>query len=111
VWWGTEVECVSAISRRERGDDMSPRAVERALHRLDLLKAQWNEIEPSEPLRRAARRLLRVHGISAADALQLAAAIRASADLTEALEFVSLDARLSEAAAREGFPVLDSSTG
>jgi hypothetical protein len=39
--------------------------------------------------------------------LQLSAALAAAADHPASLEFTSLDARLADAARREGFPVLD----
>jgi predicted nucleic acid-binding protein len=52
-------------------------------------------------VRRTAQRLLRVHELRAADALQLAAASTAAEDLP----FVTLDDRLALAAAREGFVV------
>ena len=42
----------------------------------------------------------------AADSLQLAAALVAAEHQPQALEFVSLDERLNEAASREGFPVV-----
>jgi predicted nucleic acid-binding protein len=53
-----------------------------------------------------ALRLLRVHALRAADSLQLAAAIVAAEHEPSALEFVSLDERLNEAASREGFRIL-----
>lgn len=52
-----------------------------------------------------ARRLLRVHALRAADALQLAAAIAASEADPASLDLVMLDEQLAEAARREGFPV------
>ena len=104
TWWGTEIECVSAISRVER-DGAPGGAVDRAIARLDGLKRAWHEIQPLEPVREAARRLLRVHAIRAADALQLAAAIAASENSPSTLELVCLDARLVEAARREGFVI------
>jgi predicted nucleic acid-binding protein len=105
VWWATPVECVSAISRLERDADLTSEAVAAALGRLDALAAGWNEIEPVEATRLAARRLLRVHPLRAADALQLAAAVVASEGNPASLEIVTLDDRLSDAARREGFVV------
>jgi predicted nucleic acid-binding protein len=65
------------------------------------------EIEPSTRLRRSARRLLRVHPLRPADALQLAAALTAAEAHAGSLPFVTLDRRLADAARREGFPVLE----
>jgi hypothetical protein len=104
VWWGTELECASALTRRER-DGTGPSVTARRLERLDELTAEWHEIEPSSTLRRTARRLLRVHPLRAGNALQLAAALRATEDAGRPLPFVCLDERLSGAAQREGFPL------
>jgi predicted nucleic acid-binding protein len=103
VWWATELECVSAIGRLEREDNLSSDATLVALERLDALAEGWSEVQPSEAARRCARRLLRVHSLRAADALQLAAAVVAAEGHPRSLEIVSLDDRLTEAARREGF--------
>jgi predicted nucleic acid-binding protein len=63
-------------------------------------------IEPVESVRETATRLLRVHDLSAADALQLAAALLAAEGSPRTLAFVCLDRRLAVAAQREGFPVV-----
>lgn len=105
VWWGTPVECTSAIARREREGALDIEAANAALERLRDLAAAWHEILPGDALRRAALRLLRVHPLRSADALQLAAAVVAAGADAGTLEFVSLDARLSDAASREGFSV------
>jgi predicted nucleic acid-binding protein len=102
TWWGSVVECASAIARRQRNQGAS-HAREARLHQaLADLRVEWNEIPPGERLREHAMRLLRVHHLSAADALQLAAAIE-WAGAPSGRTFVSFDARLNEAAAREGF--------
>jgi predicted nucleic acid-binding protein len=101
VWWGTELECVSALSRRERMGDTSSDA----FHLLDDMRSAWREIDPTGPLRQTARRLLRTHSLTAADALQLAAALAAADGEPGTLELLTLDERLAEAAQREGFPV------
>jgi predicted nucleic acid-binding protein len=109
AWWGTPVECASAVSRLEREDRLSPRAATEALARLDALARHWHRIEPVEAVLENARRLLRVHPLRAVDALQLAAAVLASEGRPSTLEFVCLDDRLAIAAQREGFPVRDRS--
>lgn len=105
VWWATAVECVSAIARLERDRDLTSAATLTALERLDGLAEGWHEIQPVEATRRTARRLLRVHPLRSADALQLAAAIVAAEGRPASLELVTLDARLIDAARREGFVV------
>jgi predicted nucleic acid-binding protein len=106
VWWAAETECVSGLARIERaGED--PDVIVEALQRLDSFVAGWDEVEPTTAVRRTARRLLRTHDLRAADALKLAAALKASEDLPSMLDFVSQDSRLNDAARREGFNVVD----
>jgi predicted nucleic acid-binding protein len=106
VWWGTELDCVSAIARLERQGDLASDATMVALQRLEALAGGWHEVQPVESVRRAARRALRVHSLRTADALQLAAATIGSEGQPASLDIVSLDDRLSDAARREGFAVL-----
>jgi uncharacterized protein len=106
VWWGTELECVSAIARLERQGDLESDGTVAALQRLEALAGGWHEVQPVESVRRAARRALRVHSLRTADALQLAAATVGSEGQPASLDVVSLDDRLSDAARREGFAVL-----
>lgn len=103
VWWGSLVECSSAIARREREAALSLKDAAIALERLKALAAAWSEVVASEAVRSAALRLLRVHPLRAADSLQLAAAVVASEGNAGELPFVCLDDRLAQAAAREGF--------
>ncbi len=103
VWWGTEAECVSALARLEREGALTDTATTGALERLDLLAESWNEVQPVAAVRSAARRLLRVHTLRAADALQLAAAVVAAEGQPASLGIVTLDERLAAAARREGF--------
>ena len=102
VWWGTAVECASAIARLEREGAPAERVAE-AFARLDELARAWVEIEPHEDLRPIARRLLRVHPLRAADALQLAAAYLLSERRPPTLEVLTLDERVRLAALKEGF--------
>jgi predicted nucleic acid-binding protein len=105
VWWATEIECVSALSRLEREGALTAGAITTALDRLDRLAEGWNEVQPTTTLRGMARRLRRVHTLRAADSLQLAAAVIASEGLPASLNVVTLDERLAAAARREGFPL------
>jgi uncharacterized protein len=105
VWWATEVECVSALARLEREGALTDTATTVALKRLDLLAESWNEVQPVVAVRSAARRLLRVHTLRGADALQLAAVVVAAEGQPASLEIVTLDERLAAAARREGFAV------
>ena len=103
VWWATPVECASAIARRERDGSLPGPDVLAALEQLDALAAAWSEILPSAQICAMARRLLRLHPLRAADALQLAGAVIAAEHEPRSMDFVCLDDRLAEAASREGF--------
>lgn len=105
VWWGTPVECGSALVRRERDGSLAPDQATAAFERLRRLEERWNEIAPTAELRDEARRLLSVHTLRAADAFQLAAALAAAEGSPATLPFLCFDERLLEAARREGFPV------
>jgi predicted nucleic acid-binding protein len=105
AWWGTELECVSAIVRRQREGDLPAAVAQGAFDRLSLLRRSWQEVEPADDLRESARRFLRVHPLRVADALQRAAAFRAAESRPATLPFVSLDDRLTAAARNEGFPI------
>jgi hypothetical protein len=106
VWWAAQVECVSALMRRIREGRLVRKDVVRAEQRLQHLTRAWLEVVPTEPVRATAQRLLRVHPLRAADALQLAAAVVAAEHEAASLDLVTLDDRLAEAAEREGFRVL-----
>lgn len=103
AWWGADIECVSALARLERDGYLDPSLITESLKRLQELRLCWQEVQPTEAVKEAARRLLRVHNLRAADALQLAAAMIVSENRPSALEFVCLDERLILAAQREGF--------
>jgi hypothetical protein len=107
VWWGSKVECVSALARLERDAALDRQAAARAFGRLEQLAAGWHEVDPSDILREAAARFLRVHPLRAADALQLAAAFMAAEQRPASLEMLTLDDRLASAAQKEGFVVIE----
>ena len=100
------MECESAVSRLERDGLLRRRSAARARGRLDRFAATWQEVQPSDVLRDDARRLLRVHDLRAAAALQLAAGFAAAEGRPVSMAFVCLDDRLGAAAEHEGFAVL-----
>lgn len=106
VWWGTPVECTSAVARREREGALAAADAARVLDRLRRIAAGWQEVLPADAVRTIAQRLLRVHPLRTSDSLQLAAAIVASEHEPASLEFVCLDERLNDAAGREGFALV-----
>ena len=106
AWWGTPVECYSALARLRRDGHLDTSAEDQARDTLNLLAAEWTEIAPSQDVRESAGRLLRLHPLRAADALQLAAALIWASRNPRGHHFVCLDLRLREAARREGFTLL-----
>ena len=105
VWWATEVECVSTLARLER-EGIETAIIESAFSRLTALREDWNEISAGAGVRAAARRLLRLHPLRAADALQLAAASALADGEPSSVSLISFDERLRHAARLEGFALL-----
>ncbi len=106
AWWATEAECVSALARLEREGSLASSSMVEGLRRLDALAQAWREVQPVAAVREIAVRLLRVHPLRTADALQLAAAIVVAEGHPSSLPLVTLDERLAQAAEREGFAIV-----
>jgi len=106
VWWATPAECASLLARLEREGRLTDSDWVVARERLKAAARGWTEVPPGERVRNQAARLLRLHPLRAADALQLAAAVVLADFEPAALPFVTLDAQLGAAASREGFEVL-----
>lgn len=106
VWWATRTECVSAFMRQIRESSLGAGGERQAREVLETLARVWLEVQPSTMLRRTAERLLAVHPLRAADALQLAAALQWCQGQATDQGFVSFDNRLREAAYKEGFTLL-----
>ena len=106
VWWGASVEYVAALSRRERDGSLTNDEVSQHLAHLRALSRVWYEVQPGQRVKDAAQRLLRVHPLRAADSLQLAAALAAAEQDPTNVGFVCFDARLNQAASREGFRIM-----
>lgn len=106
AWTLTRVEILSALARREREEPAAGRALLRARRRVLASWEEWSEVVAVEPVRRHAERLVGIHPLRAADALQLGAALLACDLEPSSLPFVTLDERLAAAAEKEGFTVL-----
>jgi predicted nucleic acid-binding protein len=106
IWWVTPMECHSAIVRRERQGALPANLADAAIERLGMILEDAHSIAATEEVRERARRLLGVHPLRAADALQLAAALVWSEEQPAGKSFVCLDERLRDAARREGFVLL-----
>ncbi|HNL11741.1 MAG TPA: type II toxin-antitoxin system VapC family toxin [Turneriella sp.] len=107
VWWATELECVSAICRRERDANVHAGHASSAFGRLKRLAETWHEVQAGDRVKATARRLLRTHNLRTADALQLAAAVTISQGDSSRITFLTLDDRLRVAAEREGLALVE----
>ena len=105
VWWSTAVEAISAFNRLVRERYATTKESRQALDRLEYLRRRWNEIQPTED-GHTAERLLGVHKLRAADALQLAAALVWCGNHPRGRFFICADGDLSNAADGEGFTVV-----
>ena len=105
LWWGSPVECQSAIHRRHRESPLSSMRMGEAFHRLQALLERGDFVAASLEVRDRAGRLLADHPLRAGDALQLSAALQWCGERPAGEAFVSLDDRLREAARRAGFTV------
>ena len=110
TWWGTVVECCSAFARRLRQGNLDAADANMARQVLESLTEGWSEVTPGREVRDQAVRLLGLHPLRAADALQLAAALVWADRRPVGRHFVCLDTRLRDAARAEGFTVLPHET-
>src|SRR5206468_767739 len=99
----------SVVARLVREGRLDAAAQAQARTDLRHLFEMAGQVAPTEEVRTRAERCLMAHPLRAADALQLGAALVWAGDNTAGQEFVSLDARLRDAALREGFTVLPTS--
>lgn len=105
MWWATPLECQSALYRRHRDAPLAAAVMAGAIERLRAIVEHADTVSPTDEVRRRAGRLVSVHALRAADALQLAAALIWCEEQPHGEVFVCLDARLRDAAHREGFDV------
>src|SRR5262245_6436448 len=105
VWWGTPVECRSALARRSREGH---RLANCSVLRRDFADSRRSggKFPPSETVRQTAISLFLRYAMRAADALQLAAAIAVVSQPGVNHAFVSFDERLRNGARSESFIVL-----
>jgi predicted nucleic acid-binding protein len=106
VWWATAIECRSALRRLQRAQELTAQDVQVGIQELDRLRQRWTEVEPLGEVKNLAERLLDIHVLRAADALQLAAALIWCGRHPRGRPFISGDGKLLEAAGKEGFNVI-----
>jgi hypothetical protein len=105
VWTLSRVEVLSALCRRLRDGALRPASFDAAAFRLNILFESTYEVDAIQRVKERAMRLLRVHPLRAADALQLAAVMVATDEKVRLLPLMCFDDRLVAAARLEGFEV------
>jgi predicted nucleic acid-binding protein len=105
VWTLTPVDISSAMQRLLREGHLSEPIAEAAEARATELMRACHVVVDVEHVKMQAQRLLRLHPLRAADALQLAAALEWSGGRPAGRIIHTLDVRLAAAAKREGFDV------
>ena len=105
VWTLSKVEVFSGLCQRFRENSFSEDAFEIAKGRMnDFFKIVFEIVSISKVKERALR-LLQVHPLKSADALQLASVLVATEEDPSRLPILCFDERLGQAARREGFTV------
>jgi uncharacterized protein len=105
VWWGTPLEVRRAFARLVREGQLTAQERATAVRLLAQLRIAWDEILPTEKVRSLAEDLPDTHGVRAADAAQLAAALVWCRERPKQRPLVCFDERLRAAAATLGFAV------
>jgi len=105
VWWATEVEIHSGLARLRREKSLTQGSFIGAQNLFGQLACGWLIIHESPTIAPSACRLLELHPLRAADALQLAAALEACEHNPLGFPFITADQRLADAARQMGFLV------
>ncbi len=105
IWTLTETEILSALRRLEREGALDQAECDGSERRVSELVASCYILIDVEGVKAQARRLLRLHPLRAADALQLGAAKAWAGNARFDRTLHTFDKRLASAARREGFVV------
>jgi uncharacterized protein len=106
VWWAAHTEIHSAIARLYRLKELPKATRLVAIERLEVLREEWDQVDPSEAVRHQAASVLDLYPLRAADSLQLAAALIWCRNRPAGRTFICADDRLCDAATQAGFTVL-----
>lgn len=105
VWWGTPLEARSAFARLVRDRQLTVDERVTAVRLLGQLRLAWDEILPTAQVRALAEDLPDRHGVRAADAAQLAAALVWCRERPRQRPLVCFDDHHRTAATALGFSV------
>ena len=98
----SEVEVASALVRRSREGAFSIADRDRAIAALEADSASILVVELTPEITARARVLLQRHSLRAGDAIQLASCLYLRDQVGKEVPFIAFDARLQQAARREG---------
>lgn len=105
IWTLTTIEITSALWRLRRDEALTEEAARAAELRVEEIASASYIVADVDSVKALAARILRVHSLRAADALQLGAALIWSGGRPLGKTLYTLDERLALAARREGFTV------
>jgi predicted nucleic acid-binding protein len=103
AWWATPVEIVSGLTRLQRMGQICHDEFFAGKQIAEAIATTWISVEPSAKIVAQACSLLELYPLSAADALQLAAALEWCEGKPLGMVFLSFDQRRREAAGAAGF--------
>jgi predicted nucleic acid-binding protein len=107
VWWAAPVELRGAFARLLRMGQLTPAEQTQAQIVLEGMRRNWREVDPDGHLRDRAESLVDRFSLTAADALQLAAALAWCLGHPRNRPFLSGDAHLLQAARQLGFHAIE----
>ena len=100
----TEVELVSAFSRRHREGSLSALVLRNLIEAVGDEVSTVSVVELTSAVVAQAQKLLLRHPLRASDAVQLASCLVLAERLRQPVEFLAFDDRLNSAALQEGLP-------
>ena len=107
TWWGTSVEIRTGLERLVRAGQLTATEYLDGETRLKRMRSTWQEVRPDDAVRSEAETLLHRFPLSAADSLQLAAAMTWTGGRPRGRAFICGDARLLDAARQLGFQAVE----
>jgi predicted nucleic acid-binding protein len=105
TWWATQVEIVSGLARLTRTGAMTQQQFLLSKPFVQNLASGWLAVHESASIAPNACRLLELHPLRAADALQLSAALETCEHNPLGFALITADQRLADAARQMGFSV------
>ena len=103
VWWATQVEMISGLTRLERMGQITQEQFLVGKRIARGIVRNWRSVGSTNSLAVHACSLLELYPLRAADALQLAAALEWCEGKPKGRVFLTFDKRLGESAVQAGF--------